>query len=1082
MKKIILLFTVLVFCCLQICCAQKAGSLHLPFGGKGWATEDFIKTNYYDEGILQIFPAANNSYVAVLTGRALVRFLPDGRIDSSFGKEGYAFTNENIQKAVQQPDGKILIASSAYDNTVIPGVPGYFIYYLIRYNADGNVDSSFGNNGKVFNDFKIRSLVVQSDGKIFVAGIQDDYYPEYYFAIARYNSDGTKGTSLDGDGKLTNDSLGGKVAVSSAVVQSDGKIIVSGTILVDHDCDKCDPSDELALVRYNSDGSLDHSFGDNGKVFVDFGFDKRSYMAIDMLITLYNDKIILTTSISDQHNSDIAVTRYNSDGSPDVGFNISGPHPADFGLEDVPSSLTTESDGKILVTVQTSDLFHQDVGDFALVRYNLDGTLDNTFNEDGKLITDFGFNDYANCILTQNGKILVAGGILNRDNRDYALARYNNDGSLDNGFSGDGKEVGYIHAGVGELNSLAIQNDGKIVVAGSVVDSIRRSNFFVSRYNLDGSIDSTFSEDGKQVVDFRSGHSHVFSLAIQKDGKIVLGGDNENRLALVRLNTTGEFDSTFSGDGKQITNLEDKYSQARIASLAMQNDGKIIAAGYASESRIAIALYNPNGSLDNTFSDDGKLLTDFHGIAESVAVQNDGKIVVAGGNLLSRFTADGNLDLSFSDDGRQTAGIYGNVVTIQNDGKILVGGQISDGDLAVARFNSDGSIDQNFNKTGIFSAHIGKSSFVFNINVQIDGKIILTSGSFNSDFQGDVLIIRLNTEGSYDENFGSHGQVIKDFGGDERGFSSAINNNTLYVAGNKIISAYNLNDNIFPAVRITHPVDRSRHTAPAYIELSADAMDADGTIQKVDFYNGSNLIFTEDVAPYQRKGYVIPEPGTYSLTAKATDNDGNVTTSDAVNITVVPNKPPTVKITHPLNRTRHFAPAYIELSADATDADGTIQKVDFYNGSDLIFSEDDTPYKRKGYVLTEPGNYALTARATDNDGNVSTSDVVNITVILNRQKPTFGFTLSVLVPVPHTLSLGNVNNGTVDANESASLIGCVDFGYRASGYFHSSPDNLYNITVTSKGNPLIFDHHQRKNRVLTAAQLSHCRSSFNRET
>jgi hypothetical protein len=280
-------------------------------------------------------------------------------------------------------------------------------------------------------------------------------------------------------------------------------------------------------------------------------------------------------------------------------------------------------------------------------------------------------------------------------------------------------------------------------------------------------------------------------------------------------------------------------------------------------------------------------------------------------------------------------------------------------------------------------------------------------------------------------------------------------------------------DSKLPTVKITHPLNRSRHTAPAYFELSADATDDDGSIKKVDFYNGSNLIFTETVAPFQRKGYVIAEAGTYSLFAKATDNDGNVTTSDTANIIVVPNgQPPTVKITHPLDGSRHLTPAYLELSANATDEDGTIKKVDFYNGSNLIFTEMVAPYQRTNYVLTEPGKYSLTAKATDNKGNVTTSDVVHINVVPKGHPPLVNITSPVngskhTIPAYFTLSADAIDlDGTIKKVEfynGTNLIFTETVApYQRKGYVITeagdysltakATDNSGNVTISSPVN------------------------------
>jgi len=186
-------------------------------------------------------------------------------------------------------------------------------------------------------------------------------------------------------------------------------------------------------------------------------------------------------------------------------------------------------------------------------------------------------------------------------------------------------------------------------------------------------------------------------------------------------------------------------------------------------------------------------------------------------------------------------------------------------------------------------------------------------------------------------------------------------------------------DSAAPTVSITTPANNASYTAPAKIKINAVALDEDGTITKVEFYNGNNLLHKETEAPYD---CIITDAtvGHYSITAKATDNDGNITTSVVVNIFVVPDVVPTVNITSPVNSTSYPAPANIILSALANDVDGRITKVEFYNGNTLLFTETAAPYYRKWFHVPV-GNYSITARATDNKGAVTTSTAVNISVV-----------------------------------------------------------------------------------------------------
>ncbi len=277
--------------------------------------------------------------------------------------------------------------------------------------------------------------------------------------------------------------------------------------------------------------------------------------------------------------------------------------------------------------------------DFALARYNADGTLDTSFNGYGKLTTDFGgYDDEGNSVALQSdGKIVVAGFSNNGINNDFALARYNANGTLDTSFDGDGKLTTDFGGSIDEGNSVAVQSDGKIIVAGSSYNGTN-TYFALARYNANGTLDTSFDSDGKLTTTFGASDDYGYSVALQSDDKIVVVGDSVNGtgydFAVARYNANGTLDTSFDGDGKLTTDFGGSYDYGR--SVAVQSDGKIVVAGDSTNGTgydFAVARYNANGTLDTSFDGDGKLTTafgasDYRGL--SVAVQSNGKIVVAG--------------------------------------------------------------------------------------------------------------------------------------------------------------------------------------------------------------------------------------------------------------------------------------------------------------------------------------------------------------------------------------------------------------------------------------------------------------------
>jgi uncharacterized delta-60 repeat protein len=294
------------------------------------------------------------------------------------------------------------------------------------------------------------------------------------------------------------------------------------------------------------------------------------------------------------------------------------------------------------------------------------GDLDTTFGGDGKVTTNFTsrLDEVRGVAVQGDGKIVVAGNAGDRNTARFALARYNTDGTLDTTFSGNGKATTNFTPGSDGALAVAIQGDGKIVAAGRAGGSGGR--FALARYNTDGTLDTTFSGNGKATTNFTSGPDFATGVALQVDGKIVAAGGaggTGGRFALARYNTDGTLDSAFSSGGKQMTNFSpgDDFAEG----VAIQADGKIVTAGTADVTQFALARYNTNGTLDSTFSGDGMQTTDFTSgpdFALGVAIQGDGKIVTAGTAdfrefALARYTTAGALDTTFGGDGTVTTNL-----------------------------------------------------------------------------------------------------------------------------------------------------------------------------------------------------------------------------------------------------------------------------------------------------------------------------------------------------------------------------------------------------------------------------------------
>jgi uncharacterized delta-60 repeat protein len=409
------------------------------------------------------------------------------------------------------------------------------LFFLCTFNlqgaawaVDGDLDTTFGTDGKVTTDIGsgtdvANSVVVQSDGKIVVAG-----YSGSSIAVVRYNPDGLLDGSFGADGIETT-TVGIESAANSVVLQSDGKILVAGQSYNVSNFD-------FVVVRYNSDGSLDSSFDTDGIVTTAIG----SGTDVASSVVVQSDGKILVAGYSSIGNFDFVVVRYNADGSLDRSFDSDGIRILDLsGLSDVARSVILQSDGKIVVTGQSSN---GNDDEFAVVRFNSDGSLDGSFDNDGIEITPIGFSDDVprSVVLQSDGKIVVAGYSNNGSGNDFAVVRYNSDGSLDGTFDTDGKQTTPIGSS-GAANSVVLQSDGKIVAAGNAVIG-GWDKFAIVRYNPDGSIDSSFGTAGTRTTAIGSRSDIAKSVVVQSDGNIVAAGYSNNGsnddFAVVRYSVT----------------------------------------------------------------------------------------------------------------------------------------------------------------------------------------------------------------------------------------------------------------------------------------------------------------------------------------------------------------------------------------------------------------------------------------------------------------------------------------------------------------------------------------------------------------
>lgn len=400
----------------------------------------------------------------------------------------------------------------------------------------------------------------------------------------------------------------------------------------------------VTVIAWAAPGDLDTSFGTGGRVTTPLGG-----VGYNPIVIQSDGKLVVVGSSGTQPALDVAVARYNIDGSLDTTFDADGTVVTDLGGNDVGSAVALQSDGKIIVAGESNS---QGNYDFYVVRYNTDGSLDTTFDSDGMVFTPVGsLHDRAYAVAVQDDGKIVVGGYGRVANNDFAVVRYCSNGSLDDGTNCGGSGFGsggIVTTSIGgaqdQIYTLAIQDDGKIL-AGGYSNNTAGPNyaFTVVRYNTDGTLDTSFDSDGITQTLFSTGQDLLYDLAIQSDGKIVGVGfvpfsdtNPTKNVALVRYNTDGSLDTTFDSDGKVTTDIN-LAGDDEAYGVALQPDGKILVVGrthiLSGDFDFFVMRYNTDGSLDNTFSTDGLVIEDVgtdNNSARGVLVQPDNKIVVAG--------------------------------------------------------------------------------------------------------------------------------------------------------------------------------------------------------------------------------------------------------------------------------------------------------------------------------------------------------------------------------------------------------------------------------------------------------------------
>jgi uncharacterized delta-60 repeat protein len=400
-----------------------------------------------------------------------------------------------------------------------------------------------------------------------------------------------------------------------------------------------------SIIHAQFNGSLDATFGANGKVTTSFA---RGHDAANAILVQPDGKILAAGHSSKDTlftgplstNPQMALARYHPNGTLDNSFGTNGKVVTPFGKSSEINSMILQTDGKIIAVGYATDSMN--IQHFALVRYNQNGTLDATFGENGKQIADFGDNSVATAVTIQTDNKIVVAGYYRYQNseagdKEIAMVRYLSSGKVDSTFNQTGKVLTKINRIFNDIvSSITLQVDGKIILCGSVLDPTRGddlclftepSDLFVIRYDVNGSLDNSFANNGI----FINKNSEGSTIKVLNAGKILVSGSNymTKDFLLMRLNMNGTIDATFNFDAP---------TSGMATDMVVQSDNKIIVVGEAYKNidktwNFKLVRCNSEGILDNTFGTNGKIVTPpvlpFERYSK-IALQTDGKLVACG--------------------------------------------------------------------------------------------------------------------------------------------------------------------------------------------------------------------------------------------------------------------------------------------------------------------------------------------------------------------------------------------------------------------------------------------------------------------
>ena len=704
-----------------------------------------------DESLVDMRVDASDRIVFVFNGfgsSGVGRLLPDGTLDPDFGDGGTVFLSFSASAVAIQSDGGIVIGGTSRD------AMGVETWRLTRLLADGSVDVAFGTNGE--QDFvwfgetdEINALAVDANGDIVAAGRAFDPANGSGLALAIFDSGGQVLHQ-----RFTKVIAGNADWCEDVLVQADGRIVCVGLT-------RNFNAARMIAVRYEDDLDIDTSFGVNGVALVNTTADEMEAQSGALTAS---GQIVLGGWIDRGASGlNLAIVRLDSDGSVDTSFGVAGLIETQIINESSDVVTDVMHVGTDLLVAATS----QDLGDFVVLRYDVNGDPVTSFGTAGQVQVDFnGLVDQALSLAMHQGEILLGGGTrsaVQSESNNIGLLRLLSNGNLDASFADAGLlDLGLTGPARTIVQDAAARADGGIVSVFWSGPSFSSRDFGLIGTLADGEPDPDFGDGGLARLDFDNDEDTVEAVAVQPDGRIVAVG-------------------------------------------------AVKASGSTQGTDFGIARFLPDGSVDTGFGSNGKVMLDLDGstdTARAVHLLADGRILVAGegqffnsggdGDLVVvRLLADGTLDTTFGDDGiaRGDSGAtfeFAFAITVMSDGSMVIGGT-ANGDFVMAAFNADGSTASGFGSNGIvtldFAGEVDSLQALLTVpNWNGQGERIVAAGSSrtgSSTLTADFAAAMFTSAGALETGFGNAGTVIFDIvaGGRDEATDAVLWQNALVLTG-----------------------------------------------------------------------------------------------------------------------------------------------------------------------------------------------------------------------------------------------------------------------------------------------------------